>query len=168
MRHTPPTVPLVEQDGAIRRRSEQPAMPVRTAGTGPAVHDQRGLAVRIAARLPIDEVAVANVQHSLLVRFDVRKHSSHYARANASLRETAKMVLAECLKVVQQPIPPPAPSRAHCGFRAVRGHEGSRSGTPRSGPARAAGQSVRIRGHRKASRSRRRWRPTAGLSGPPA
>jgi hypothetical protein len=43
------------------------------------VHDHGGLAVRIAADLPVDEVAVADVEHAVLVRFDrgIQEGSSH-------------------------------------------------------------------------------------------
>ena len=54
---------------------------------GPAVHDERRLAVRVAARLPVDEVAVADVEHPVVVRLD-RRERLHLAE-NLSLRNRA-------------------------------------------------------------------------------
>ena len=70
VRRASSTAALIEQHDAIRRRIEQSAMPRRAAGTGPAVHHQRRLATRIAARLPVDADAVANIQFPVLIRLD--------------------------------------------------------------------------------------------------
>ena len=46
-------------------------------GARPAVNDQRRLAVRVAADLPVDEVAVADVEHPVVVRLDRRIQLGH-------------------------------------------------------------------------------------------
>src|ERR1700737_2104083 len=38
--------------------------------SGPAMHDEGGLALRVAADLPVNEVPVARVEHSLVVRLN--------------------------------------------------------------------------------------------------
>ena len=55
-------VALVEENDAIRRRIEQAAKPGRAPGSRPAVKDDRRLACRIAACLPVKGVAVADIE----------------------------------------------------------------------------------------------------------
>ncbi len=73
---------LVEQDDPIGGGVEVPP----EIGAGPAprspVQDQGWLAVRISAGLPVDAVAVADVEHAVVVRFDhrIEAHRSTVAR----------------------------------------------------------------------------------------
>ena len=53
------------------------AHPDRAARPGAAVHDERGLAVGVAALLPVDAVAVADVEHPVGVRLDRREGRGH-------------------------------------------------------------------------------------------
>ena len=79
VRGAAPAAPLVEQDDAVARRVEVAAEAGGAAGPGPAVHDERGLAVGVAAGLPVDAVAVADVEHALRVRLDLRIQVAHAA-----------------------------------------------------------------------------------------
>jgi len=63
---------LVEEHDAEGVGIEEPARPRQPARPWAAVEDHGWLAVWIAARLPVDEVAVADVQHAALVRLDLR------------------------------------------------------------------------------------------------
>ena len=48
-----------------------------------AVHDQRRLAIRVAAHLPVDEVPIADVEHPVVVRLNRRKAVDHLAPSQA-------------------------------------------------------------------------------------
>ena len=77
MRRAPPAIPLIEQHDAIGGRIEQPAMPPRTSRSGTTVQDNGRLTARIAACLPVNEVAVTNLQHAMVVRSDLRIQIRH-------------------------------------------------------------------------------------------
>ena len=68
---------LVEEDYAVGLRVEEPPLPRRTARPGAAVQDDGRLALRIPARLPVHEVAVAHVEQAVLVRLDLTKTGRH-------------------------------------------------------------------------------------------
>jgi hypothetical protein len=55
-------VALVEQNDAVRLRVELPPLAGRAAGARPAVHHDDGLARGVPADLPIDAVAVADIE----------------------------------------------------------------------------------------------------------
>jgi hypothetical protein len=63
-------VALVEQDDPVALRVERAPLAVAAPRAGAAVHDERGLAFRVAADLPVDEVAVADVEQAVVVRLD--------------------------------------------------------------------------------------------------
>jgi hypothetical protein len=65
-------VALVEQDDPEPPRVEGLARAADAPAAGAAVHAQRGLAVGIAAGLPVDPVAVADVEQAGRIRFDER------------------------------------------------------------------------------------------------
>jgi hypothetical protein len=65
---------LVEEDRPVAGGVERATLVLRAAGSRPAVHDERRLAVRVAARLPVHEVAVAHVEHPVVVGLDRRMH----------------------------------------------------------------------------------------------
>jgi hypothetical protein len=58
---------LVEQDQLVTRRVEGPVPAAEEATARAAVHDDRGLAARGAADLPVHLVSVADVEHALVV-----------------------------------------------------------------------------------------------------
>jgi hypothetical protein len=70
MRRAASAVALVEQHDAINAWIEQPAMPRRTSRAGATVQNDGWLAVRIAAGFPVHAVAIANLEHAAVVRFD--------------------------------------------------------------------------------------------------
>jgi hypothetical protein len=63
-------VALVEQDDPVPLRVESRARAGREPAAGAAVHAEDGQAIRVAAGLPVDEVAVTGVEHPGLVRLD--------------------------------------------------------------------------------------------------
>jgi hypothetical protein len=68
---------LVEEHDPIGARVEVAADTGSAAGARPTVEDDRGLAPPVAANLPIHEVAISDVEHAMLVRFDFRVEPSH-------------------------------------------------------------------------------------------
>jgi len=71
VRRAPAAVPLVEQDDPVRIRVEQPRLPQRAARARTAVQHDRGPAEWVPARLPVQEVALAHIEHAVLVRLDL-------------------------------------------------------------------------------------------------
>jgi hypothetical protein len=67
---------LIEQDDPVARRIEEPSRAGVATGAGSAVQEDRRLARRIAAFLPIDFVTVADRQVPLAVRFNGRIESA--------------------------------------------------------------------------------------------
>src|SRR5512132_1041560 len=63
-------VPLVEQDRPVDLRVEQPTLPRRAARPRTAVQDDSRPPVRVAAHLPVQEVALADVEHAVVVGLD--------------------------------------------------------------------------------------------------
>ena len=63
---------LVEEDDPVSVGVEPPPYDRAAARPRPAVHDERGLATGVAADLPVHEMAVADIEHPLLVRLDLR------------------------------------------------------------------------------------------------
>jgi hypothetical protein len=61
---------LVEQQDVIALGIEQPAMVGAAGGAGAAVEEDDGLALRVAAQLPINLMAVAGVEPSGAVGLD--------------------------------------------------------------------------------------------------
>jgi hypothetical protein len=82
--------PLVEQDDAVAVGVEVPAVAGRAARAGAAVQDDGRLALRVAADLPVEAVAVPDVQQALRVRLERRVKrqvsQSPCPRANAATR----------------------------------------------------------------------------------
>ena len=72
-----PAPPLVEQHHPVDPGVEEP--PPAGAGTRArsTMEHQRRLAQRVAARLPIDQVAVSDAKHAVGERFDLRIQSAH-------------------------------------------------------------------------------------------
>ena len=56
----------------------------RTARSGSAVNDQRGLTRSVAARFPVDLVAVADLEHPMVVRLDLRIGLSRRMKSSPS------------------------------------------------------------------------------------
>src|ERR687896_2528777 len=79
VRPAPAAVALVEKNDPIPGGVEIATMSGPATRTGAAVHHEGRLARRIAADLPIDEMAIADGQVSLIVRFDRRIHSSKFS-----------------------------------------------------------------------------------------
>jgi hypothetical protein len=69
---------LVEEDDPVALGIEVAPAAAMTAGAGSAVDDERGLAVRVAARLPVDAVPVAHVQEAVRVRLERRVRASGF------------------------------------------------------------------------------------------
>ena len=61
---------LIEQDDAVGVGIEELAVERGAAAAGPAVQEHGGLAVGVAADLPEDAVAVADVEETVLGRLD--------------------------------------------------------------------------------------------------
>ena len=61
---------LIKEDDAVAGRVEQPTNFRIQRSAGPTVQENRRLACRIAALLPIDLLAIADVQHSAGIRLD--------------------------------------------------------------------------------------------------
>ena len=70
MRRASSAIALIKQNDSICEWIEQPAMPRRASRSGTAMQHDGRLAARITARLPVDAVAVANLEHAVIVRFD--------------------------------------------------------------------------------------------------
>ena len=66
-----PAAPLVEQDHPVGVGVEDPPHPRRAARPRAAVEHHRRLALGVAAHLPVDELAVADLQHALIVGLDL-------------------------------------------------------------------------------------------------
>src|SRR6185295_7937335 len=63
---------LVEEENVVARGIEELPMDRTDPAAGPAMQKDRRLALRIAAHLPIDAMATANVEHARLARLDRR------------------------------------------------------------------------------------------------
>ena len=70
VRGAAPTPTLVELDDQVRLGIEQPPPPRRGPRPGPAVDDDRRPAVGVARGLPVDPLAVTNLQHPRLERLN--------------------------------------------------------------------------------------------------
>jgi hypothetical protein len=68
VRRTAPAAALVEQDHPVAVRVEVAAGVDRAPRPWPAMAHERGLAIWIAADLPVHEVSVTDIEHPLLVR----------------------------------------------------------------------------------------------------
>jgi hypothetical protein len=68
VRRTAPAAALVEQDHPVAVRVEVAAGVDRAPRPWPAMDHERGLAIWIAADLPVHEVSVTDIEHPLLVR----------------------------------------------------------------------------------------------------
>jgi hypothetical protein len=66
------TTALVKKDHVVARRIELPALIWRNAATGPTVQKNRWLGAFSPHALPIDGVAIADVEHTRRERFDFR------------------------------------------------------------------------------------------------
>jgi hypothetical protein len=76
MRPAAAAAALVEEDDAIACGIEEPACACVAAGARAAVQEDRRLARRIAAFLPVDLVTVADGQMPVAVRLDGRMESA--------------------------------------------------------------------------------------------
>ncbi len=81
-----PAAALVEQHDPVRGGVEEPTEVRGAAGAGAAMQHDGGLAARIPARLPVDAVAAADLEHPVVVRFDarIRPHPGELTEARAS------------------------------------------------------------------------------------
>ena len=77
VRRAPSAPALIEEHDAIRRGVEEPRMPGRAPGARTAVEHHGRFAERVAARLPIHAVAVADVEHPVPVGIDPRIQVHH-------------------------------------------------------------------------------------------
>ena len=68
----PPTAPLVDEHDPVRGRVEHPPVRGGDAPAGPAVDEHDGLAVGVAAGLPVQGLPVADVEHPRGVRLGLR------------------------------------------------------------------------------------------------
>lgn len=69
--------PRWSKSTSVAVRVEHPAGAGRASRTGTAVHHQRRFPVRGTAGLPVDLVAVADIEHAELVWLDRRERLSH-------------------------------------------------------------------------------------------
>jgi hypothetical protein len=74
VRRAPTAVALVEEHEAVGVGIEERPKPGRGARARAAVEDDRRLAERIAAGLPVQAVAVADLEEALVVRLDFGVH----------------------------------------------------------------------------------------------
>src|SRR2546426_5497950 len=74
VRNTSAASTLVEQHDPVRGRIEKSAHARRASRARAAVEEQCRLPLGVATNLPIDEVAVADVEHALVERLDRRVH----------------------------------------------------------------------------------------------
>jgi hypothetical protein len=77
MRRAATAAALIEQDGAVALRVEHLPHLRDATLAGAAVHHHGGLAGRVSAGLPVDSVAVTDVQHAMVVRLEWRVQISH-------------------------------------------------------------------------------------------
>jgi len=77
VRRAPAAVALIEEHEAVGAGIEEPAVPRRTSRAGAAMHDDGRLPTRIAADLPVDELAVTHRQMPMLVRLDLGIQVGH-------------------------------------------------------------------------------------------
>src|SRR5580658_6914559 len=68
VRRAPSAIALIEEHDAIGGWIEQPAMPLGTSRSGTAVQNEGRLTAWIAASLPVEEIAIADLQHAMRVR----------------------------------------------------------------------------------------------------
>ena len=66
VRRAPAAVPLVQLHHEVGLGVEPPAAPRRAARAGAAVQDHGGLALAVAGQLPVQAVALADVEHALV------------------------------------------------------------------------------------------------------
>jgi len=76
---------LIEQHDPEALRVEHRACTGRAAGAGATVDDEGDLAARVAADLPVDEVAVTGIEHAVVVGLD--RWMDHEALRRASTNE---------------------------------------------------------------------------------
>ena len=89
---TPAAVSLIEEHDTIRRIIEESAMPRRTSGPRAPVDVQGRFTARIATGLPVDVVAVADIQHAMFVRIYFRIQTVHGIRLPGLLQKQAATV----------------------------------------------------------------------------
>ena len=70
MRARFPAAALVEEEHVVARRIEELPMDRADPAARSAMQEDRRLSLRIAADLPIDAVAIADVEHARLARLD--------------------------------------------------------------------------------------------------
>jgi hypothetical protein len=71
VRRASPRSALIEQNDPIDVWIKQPPRARGAARTRSAVEHERGLAGCISARLPIDLIPITNIEHSVLVGFNI-------------------------------------------------------------------------------------------------
>ena len=77
VRGAPPAAALVEEQHVVGGRVEDPTMIRVETAAWSAVEEDGGFAVRVADQFPVDALAVADVEHALLVGLDLRVERSH-------------------------------------------------------------------------------------------
>ena len=95
VRRAPTAVALIEQHDAIGGRIEQPAVPRRAAGSGATVDHDGRLASRVAACLPIDAIAVSDVQHPVRVWLGLLVQARHRSSPPPSSTPTSSAATGE-------------------------------------------------------------------------
>ena len=86
VRGAPAAAALVEQHDAVLRRVEQPTLGRARAAARAAVQEHDGLAVGVARGLPVHLLAVADVEHAGVVRFDLGVEVAHQATIGEDAR----------------------------------------------------------------------------------
>ena len=69
MRDRPAASALIEQQDPVTVRVKQPSVVLGTAGAWAAMEEHGGLSGRVSTQLPVDFVAVANIQHARIIGF---------------------------------------------------------------------------------------------------
>lgn len=77
MRSAAACPPLIEQHYPVARRVEEPSMRRNAAAPRPSVHHQSRLALWVATNLPIDAVAVADIQEPGVMGLDLWEEPCH-------------------------------------------------------------------------------------------
>src|SRR5690606_31563186 len=74
MRRGAPAAALVEQQNLVALRVEQASMCAGASPAGTAMQEDRRLAIRVAAKLPVHTVTITGVQVAMGVGMDLRIH----------------------------------------------------------------------------------------------
>lgn len=78
MRRATAAAPLIVQDDPVSIGIEEPAVPGGATGSRTTVEDDGGLSLRITAELPVEAVAVADVELATVIALDFRVEARNW------------------------------------------------------------------------------------------